>query len=253
MTYDLLEKELFGEEAGNFATGIQIRNGALEACNGGTLLINRICSLSPRLQAKLLGFIKEGMAFRVGGSVPFKSDIRIISSTNTVLSEKVERNEFREDLFYVLNKMNFAVPALREHIEDIELLANKFLNESKKAEDQKSLSPGVLVTLQEYNWPGNVRELQNVIERAYILSDGMIIEKDHLADSVGKVEMVVEEEEEEINYQEMTLDELEKRHICMTLDHLAGNKTRTAKTLGITVKTLYNKLHSYGMIQPKEA
>jgi len=252
LTDELLEKELFGEETGNFSSGIKIRNGALELAHGGTLLMKRICALSPRLQSKLLGFIKESMTFRVGGPVPFKSDVRIISSTTTILSEKVEKNEFREDLFYVLNKMNFTAPALRTHNEDIELLANKFLNESKKMEDQKSFSPGVLLALQEYSWPGNVRELQNIIERAYILSDGMIIEKDHLAESVGRSDAHFEEEES-ISYQEMTLDELEKRHICMTLDHLAGNKTRTAKTLGITVKTLYNKLHSYGMIAAKEA
>ena len=136
----------------------------------------------------------------------------------------------------------------------MEALSNFFLNLGKTREQQKSLSPCVVKALKEYNWPGNVRELQNVMERAYILSDGIIVERDHLADSVHKVEEVVEEEDAlNFDFTEMTLGELEKKHICLTLDHLGGNKTKTARTLGITVKTLYNKLHSYGMIAPKEA
>ncbi len=164
----------------------------------------------------------------------------------------MEGGRFREDLFYALSTMALRLPALRDHKEDIEVLSHYFLNNGKIVEKQKSLSPEALKSLVEYAWPGNIRELQNVMERAYILADGKIIERDHLADSVTSTPVVEEEEKkEEIIFSEMTLEELEKRHIVFTLGHLGGNKTKTAKSLGITVKTLYNKLHSYGMIQPQ--
>jgi DNA-binding NtrC family response regulator len=247
-----LEKELFGEE-GSF-THSSNRGGLLETINGGTLFINNVDALSLNTQSKLQRFIVEKMAFRIGGQIPFRTDVRIISATTKDLSVLVQDNLFREDLFYSLNTMNLKSPALRDRQEDIELLAINFLNSGKARHDHKSLSPCVLNALLEYSWPGNVRELQNVMERAYILADGMIVEKDHLAETVSrKQEEVIVEEEEVYNFSEMTLDELERRHICKTLDALAGNKTKTAKTLGITVKTLYNKLHSYGMITAKEA
>ena len=189
------------------------------------------------------------MAFRVGGHMPYRADVRLMVSSTKDLNELVAKGEFREDLLFNVNTMVLKIPSLRERIEDIETLATYFLNLHKRPEEQKSLSPGVVKALREYNWPGNVRELQNVIERSYILSDGMIVERDHLADSVTESRIEEEGEDEDIvRYSEMTLDELEKRHICLTLEHLGGNKTKTAKMLGITVKTLYNKLHSYGMI-----
>lgn len=251
LTEVLLEAEIFGEESGSFA---QPKHGLIEAANGGTLFINSIDKLSPVLQSKLVRFIVEGMTFRVNGQMPYKSDIRIIAASSKNLQSLIEAGEFREDLFYSVNTMSLSVPSLKERQDDMEEMANFFLNLGKVRSEQKSLSPCVVNALKEYNWPGNVRELQNVMERAFILSDGIIVEKAHLGDSVHKVEEVGEEEKDDlVNFQEMTLDALEKRHICLTLDHLGGNKTRTAKTLGITVKTLYNKLHSYGMIAPKEA
>jgi len=248
-----LEAEIFGEESGDF-TSPKLKHGLIEAANGGTLFINNIDRLSPGLQSKLVRFLTEGMTFRVNGQMPYKSDIRLIVATSKNIEELIESGEFREDLYYSVNTMSLSVPSLKERLDDMEALSNFFLNLGKTREQQKSLSPCVIKALKEYNWPGNVRELQNVMERAFILSDGMIVERDHLADSVHKVEEVNEEEEDtSFNFTEMTLDELEKKHICLTLDHLGGNKTKTARILGITVKTLYNKLHSYGMIAPKEA
>ncbi len=248
-----LEAEIFGEESGDFS-GPKLKHGLIEAANGGTLFINNIDRLSPGLQSKLVRFLTEGMTFRVNGQMPYKSDIRLIVATSKNIEELIESGEFREDLYYSVNTMSLSVPSLKERLDDMEALSNFFLNLGKTREQQKSLSPCVIKALKEYNWPGNVRELQNVMERAYILSDGIIVERDHLADSVHKVEEVNEEEEDaSFNFTEMTLDELEKKHICLTLDHLGGNKTKTARILGITVKTLYNKLHSYGMIAPKEA
>jgi Nif-specific regulatory protein len=255
MSEEDLELELFGKEITDFSLGQQIRQGAIEMSNNGTLLLANIDSLTVGLQSKLAHYISEGLAFRVGGQVPFRSDVRIIASSVKSLKSEVEENLFREDLFYALNTMIMNIPSLRDRKEDIEPLANFILNNGKDISMQKSLSPGVVKALTDYAWPGNIREVQNVIERAYILSDGLIIERDHLSESIteGKIEEVVEENAELFQFSEMTLDELEKKHICRTLDHLEGNKTKTAKMLGITVKTLYNKLHSYGMISPKEA
>lgn len=243
-----LEREIFGEEGGSFKE-IKVKNGLLELANGGTLFLNNVDRLTLHLQSKIYNFLNEKMAFRVGGHMPYRANVRLIVASCKDLNELAAEGSFREDLLFAVNTMILRVPSLKERQDDIETLATHFLNLHKKPEEQKSLSPGVVKLLREYNWPGNVRELQNVIERAYILSDGMIVEKDHLADSVTECQIEEEKEEENvIHFSEMTLDELEKRHICMTLEHLGGNKTKTAKMLGITVKTLYNKLHSYGMI-----
>lgn len=248
-----LEREIFGEEGGSFKDS-KVKNGLLELANGGTLFLNNVDRLTLHLQSKIHNFLNEKMAFRVGGHMPYRANVRLIVASTKDLNELAEEGAFREDLLFAVNTMILKVPSLRERQDDIETLATHFLNLHKKQEEQKSLSPGVIKALRDYNWPGNVRELQNVIERAYILSDGMIVERDHLADSVTECQIEEEKlEEDVIHFSEMTLDELEKRHICMTLEHLGGNKTKTAKMLGITVKTLYNKLHSYGMIGSQDA
>ncbi|MCP4912571.1 MAG: sigma-54-dependent Fis family transcriptional regulator [Oligoflexia bacterium] len=249
-----LEKELFGHEIVDF-NGIHVKNGVFEIANGGTVFLSNIEKLTIHLQSKICTMINEKAAYRVGAQKPFKSDVKIVAASNLELSEKVKSGDFREDLYFILNTMSIRVPSLRERVEDIETLATHFLNASRAQDEQKSLSPGAISALKTYNWPGNVRELQNIIERAFILSDGMIVEKNHISDHVVEFKAEPcesEDKEENITFGELTLDELEKRHICHTLERLGGNKTKTAKTLGITVKTLYNKLHSYGMIQAKE-
>ena len=253
LSEDALERELFGEEAGDFRE-MKVRQGMIEVANGGSLILNNIHQLSLKLQSKIHMFLNEKMAFRVGGQMPFRSDVRIFAATTVDLLEKVKEGLFREELYFTLNTLTLTVPSLSERRDDVAELATYFLNLNRTQEEQKALSPTAISTLEDYNWPGNVRELQNVIERAYILSDGMVVEKNHLAESVTQVEIVEEIiDEDSYKFSEMTLDELEKRHICNTLDHLSGNKTKTARMLGITVKTLYNKLHSYDMIHAKEA
>jgi Nif-specific regulatory protein len=248
-----LEKELFGEDNG-FAQGGFTRAGLLETANNGTLFINNIEALTLNIQSKLYKFLVDKMAFRIGGQMPYRSNVRIIAATTKDLHEICVENRFREDLFFMLNTVNLNVPSLRQRKEDIELLAISFLNSNKPVHLHKSLSPGVISALSEYKWPGNVRELQNVMERAFILSDGMIIERNHLSETITRPQVdETVQKDEVVDFQEMTLDELERRHICSALEHLGGNKTKTAKMLGITVKTLYNKLHSYGMIEAKEA
>ncbi|MBT3583527.1 MAG: sigma-54-dependent Fis family transcriptional regulator [Halobacteriovoraceae bacterium] len=244
-----LEIELFGEECGIDRTRI----GLVEKADRGTLFLNNISHMGMGLQAKLSRFLSEKMAFRVNGTIPFRSEVRVIAASSVEL-ETAEEKLLRENLLYSLNTMSLRVPALRERHEDVETLSFHFLNLNKIGDSQKALSPCVVKALKEYSWPGNVRELQNVMERAYILAEGRIIEKEHLADSITNAQ--IEEaasNDSVIVFSEMTLCELERKHICLTLEHLGGNKTKTAKNLGITVKTLYNKLHSYGMIAPKEA
>ena len=232
---DYIQSCLFGNNNGKL--------GLIEEIGEGTILIKKIENLSIISQSKLLGFIKSKKGRK----------IRFLSTSVSSLEEKVENGEFREDLFYCLNTIEMKVPSLRERKGDIELLVNHYLNQGKEISQQKSFSPGAMRCLTEYSWSGNILELQNVVERSYILADGLIVERAHLSDHVQheKQEEVVEEVKV-YEFTEMPLGELEKLHICKTLDHLGGNKTKTAKTLGITVKTLYNKLHSYGMIAEKE-
>jgi Nif-specific regulatory protein len=243
-----LEVELFGNEQ-------QI--GMLEATHYGSLFINNIELLSSELQNKLIQYMNTKMGIKSQSKDFFKSDVRIISASSKDLVELVGLKKFREDLYFSLSAVILKVPALRERKEDIELLANFFLNRNKEKLAHKSFSPSAVKSLTEYSWLGNVRELQNIVERAFILSEGSIVEKLHLDQNIQNTETaaVVSKTvtEKKAEYVAITLGELEKNHIMSTLENLTGNKTKSAKVLGITVKTLYNKLHSYGIEFDKEA
>ncbi len=243
-----LDVELFGDDS---------RIGMLEAANFGTLFINSAEVMPLSIQNKLMQYMTSKMGIKSGSQSFFKSDVRVISASTKDLMDLVRENKFREDLYFALSTVILKAPALRERKEDIELLANFFLNLNKAKEAQKSFSPSAIKALNEYNWPGNVRELQNVVERAFILAEGTIIEKLHLDQNIQNVEekLVVEKvvQVKAVEFVHVTLEELEKNHIMNTLENLSGNKTKTAKVLGITVKTLYNKLHSYGIEFDKEA
>ena len=246
-----LERDIFGEE------GSSLRPGLLEMGNGGSLMINNIEKMPLYIQGKLNLFLKEGIAFRKNGTMPYKSNVRVFAASTKNVSLMVKEQTFREDLYFNLGTITVRVPSLSQRKEDIETLANFFLNAGKGKGEMKSFSPCAIKLFSNYSWPGNVRELQNIAERAFILSDGLIVDKDHVKDSLQEEAQSGndqnEESEEAVVYVDLTLEELERKHICMTLDHLGGNKTKTAKNLGITVKTLYNKLHNYGMIAVKEA
>lgn len=249
LSKDQLEIELFGREGHPLFEKRNFKLGLLESAHGGTLVLQDISHLPIEFQGKLAHFLKEKIALRVGGEVSYHSDLRIIATTNKVLRDEVQRQNFSKDLFYCLNTVTLEIPSLRDRKDDIAPLVDHFLNRNRKGE-KKSLSPEALTALVDYSWPGNVKELENVIERANLLSDKNTIEKEHLSEhilvgikkdwygnpSIGEQEFV-----------ELTLGDLEKSHIGRTLEHLSGNKTKTAKALGITVKTLYNKLHSYGL------
>lgn len=243
-----LDREMFGLEG---------HMGMLEVSNYGTLFINSIEKMTPAIQNKLVQFITNKMGVKADNGF-FKSDVRLISASTKDLMELVREGRFREDLYFALSTVVLKAPALRERKEDIELMANFFLNQNKAKEAQKSFSPGAIKALTEFNWSGNVRELQNVVERAFILAEGSVIEKLHLDQNIQtaseiKVEAQAPVAAKPVEFQHVTLEELEKNHIMGTLENLGGNKTKTAKVLGITVKTLYNKLHSYGVEFDKEA
>lgn len=241
----LLESELFGHEKGSFTGAYNRKIGLAEAANGGTLFLDEIGELDPAIQAKLLRFIQEGEMFRVGGKEPIKVDIRLICATNRELDQEVVRGNFREDLFYRINTIVVSAPPLRRRKEDIPSLVNHFLNNSQHAylNRGRSVSEDAMKVLMKYEWPGNIRELQNVCERLQILSDGHMIMLNDLPENIRNPETQKDVIEYDPN---MTLHDLEKRYILKALQHFGGNKTQAANNLGITIKTLYNKLHEYG-------
>lgn len=241
----LLESELFGHEKGAFTGAYNRKIGLAEAASGGTLFLDEIGELSPGMQAKLLRFIQEGEIYRVGGKEPIKVDIRLISATNRELDAEVVNGNFREDLFYRINTITVHSPPLRRRKEDIPLLVNYFLSKGSHRiiGGGRKMSDEAMDVLKKYDWPGNIRELQNLCERLQILTDGPVIKISDLPDSVLNPEnrMIIDDYDPSL-----TLHELEKRYIIKALAHFEGNKTQAANALGITIKTLYNKLHEYG-------
>jgi transcriptional regulator with PAS, ATPase and Fis domain len=241
----LLESELFGHEKGSFTGAYNKKIGLAEAANGGTLFLDEIGELPLSIQAKLLRFIQEGEIFRVGGKDPIKIDIRLVCATNRELDQEVTRGNFREDLFYRINTIVICAPPLRRRKEDISLLVNYFLGASTSSfmNRGKTIDEDAMKILVKYDWPGNIRELQNTCERLQILSEGHMIMTNDLPENIRNPEIVDESMDFDSS---IPLYELEKRYILKALSHYGGNKTQAAQGLGITIKTLYNKLHEYG-------
>ena len=240
----LLESELFGHEKGSFTGAYTKKIGLAEAANGGTLFLDEIGELPLSIQAKLLRFIQEGEMFRVGGKDPIKVDIRLICATNKELDQEVAKGAFREDLFYRINTIVIAAPPLRRRKEDIPMLINHFLSSGYSYMNKaKTVDDEAMSILTNYDWPGNIRELQNVCERLQVLSEGHTIMVNDLPDGIKNPLLSNEGLEFDPTIQ---LYELEKRYIIKALAYFGGNKTQAAQGLGITIKTLYNKLHEYG-------
>jgi two-component system response regulator HydG len=242
---NLLESELFGHEKGSFTGAYSRKIGLAEAANGGTLFLDEIGELAPGIQAKLLRFIQEGEIYRVGGKEPIKVDIRLISATNRNLEEEVSEGNFREDLYYRINTIALDVPPLRRRKEDIPALINHFLSTGHHSylNRGKVMDVDAMKAMLAYEWPGNIRELQNVCERLQILCDGQTITVNDLPENIRQPEANNEIHEFDPS---VPLSELERRYIIRALAHFHGNKTQAANALGITIKTLYNKLHEYG-------
>lgn len=240
----LLESELFGHEKGSFTGAYNKKIGLAEAANGGTLFLDEVGELPLAIQAKLLRFIQEGEIFRVGGKEPIKIDIRLVCATNRELDQEVIKGNFREDLFYRINTIVLSAPPLRRRKEDIPLLVTHFLNTGLNSLFRgKSIDDEAMNILMKYEWPGNIRELQNACERLQILTEGHTIMVNDLPDNVRTPEKKDEGGEFD---PEVPLYLLEKNYILKALVHYGGNKTQAAQGLGITIKTLYNKLHEYG-------
>ena len=243
---NLLESELFGHEKGAFTGAIARRIGKFEEANGGTLLLDEISEMHPRLQAKLLRAIQEREIDRVGGTHPIRVDIRLLATSNRDLEAEVRSGGFREDLYFRLNVVNLRIPALRERPQDIEPLAEHFAKKYAAANGVAygGLSPSLREALRRHAWRGNVRELENTMHRAVLLSgageigpEAVMLPRgsaDDGAEGTARASLVGR-----------TVAEVERDLILETLQHCLGNRTHAATILGISIRTLRNKLQQY--------
>jgi two-component system response regulator AtoC len=241
----LLESELFGHEKGSFTGAYAQKKGKFEFAEGGTLFLDEIGEMSANIQVHLLRVLEEKEFTRVGGNEPIKADVRVISATNKDLRKAIEKQEFREDLYYRLNVVNVELPPLRERKEDVPLLAQHFLNKfaSENRKEVSGFSPEALEFLLDYDWPGNVRELENAIERAVILAKNSLITVDDLP-----------QENLSLGYSigsKKSIKEVEKEHILNVLRKTGDNYSEAARILGISRMTLYNKAKEYGFDSKK--
>lgn len=252
---NLLESELFGHEKGSFTGAMNRKIGKFELAHGGTILLDEVSEMEMALQAKLLRVLQEREIDRVGGRDPVPIDVRVIATTNRNLEEDVRAGKFRTDLFYRLNVIPITLPPLRQRKGDVKLLVNHFINESLGATAPK-LPSEVMQTLEAYSWPGNVRELQNAVERAAILSRGREPQSSDFlisGHSVEKITIQRQETAQEDNSDNgptmiksgITVAEMEKALIFETLRATDNNRTKAAELLGISIRTLRNKLAEY--------
>lgn len=256
----LLESELFGHEKGAFTGAIGRRIGKFEEANGGTLLLDEISEMDVRLQAKLLRAIQERVVDRVGGNKPVKVDIRILATSNRNLTEAVREGSFREDLLFRLNVVNLKIPALRERPADIAALAEFFVKKYSAANglSDRNLTEAATRELVRAPWPGNVRELENALHRAVLLSsneniqpedillpDGSELSSANIGESVASQAALTAQNIAQTMVGR-TVADVERDLILETLDHCFGNRTHAANILGISIRTLRNKLNLYG-------
>lgn len=248
---NLLESELFGHEKGAFTGADKRRIGKFELAHGGTILLDEISEMDLPLQAKLLRVLQEREVDRVGGRSPVMIDVRVVATTNRNLEQMAKEGKFRSDLYYRLNVIPLTLPPLRDRKCDIKLLVEYFMRKFL-GNEAPPLTPDVLSSLERYEWPGNVRELQNAVERAAILSKGSApTEQDFLIEnkmnnSVGHRIIEIENSEKSLKLTPgMTVAEMEKSLIFETLKATSNNRTKAADLLGISIRTLRNKLHEY--------
>jgi DNA-binding NtrC family response regulator len=254
----LIESEFFGHERGAFTGATEKREGRFELANDGTILLDEISEVSLKLQAKLLRVLQEREFERVGGNRTIKVNVRVLATTNRILQKAVERGEFRQDLYYRLNVFPIVVPPLRDRKEDLAQLSRVFLARiaRRNGSEPPLLTPQTLKILHAYDWPGNVRELQNVMERAVILTEPGQEITPHILEPMFPIELLgqawVSEtvadggtEPKEMSFPEIIvpLEEVEKEYILHALRKANGNRTHTAQMLGISIRTLRNKLN----------
>jgi DNA-binding NtrC family response regulator len=242
MVESLLESELFGHEKGAFTGAHYKRKGKFEMANGGSIFLDEIGTISPKMQVELLRVIETKKFSRVGGNEVISSDFRVIAATNENLEDAVREGRFREDLYYRLNVFTIFIPPLRERLDDIPVLAKHFVTKftcqmNKKV---KNISSEAMDFLMQYNWPGNVRELENAIERAIVVCKGDSILVEDLPFHINNSTIVFSNDDE-------SLAAMEKRHITLVLTNHHWNISRSAEALGIDRVTLYNKINRYGL------
>jgi DNA-binding NtrC family response regulator len=243
----LLESEIFGHERGAFTGAMERRIGCFELANEGTIFLDEIAEMSPATQAKFLRILEDGTVRRLGGKQELKIDVRVLAATNKDPLKAIKDRALREDLYYRLNVFTLSLPALRERDEDIPLLIQAFVEEMNVKYEKriKSVDEAALRALLRHHWPGNVRELRNTIERAMIACETDLIASRHLPPSIAS-------ETKDDGLDSITvplgisLEEAEKDLIRRTLASVNNNKTKAAEILGISLKTLHNKLHRYG-------
>jgi DNA-binding NtrC family response regulator len=260
MPETLMESELFGHEKGAFTGAIERRAGCFELAQHGTLLLDELAEMPVGTQAKLLRVLEDSHVRRLGGKNEIAVDVRIIASTNKSLEEVLRKGELREDLFYRLNVFQIALPPLRERDGDIPLLAEALIGMLNRKHGCRvvDIADEVLDMFRRHNWPGNVRELRNVLERAVILAGEGAITTQHLPRDFGAPAGVrTAPQAFDVDSVRLpvgtTVDEAEKALVLLTLRHTKNNKTRAAEILGISLKTLFNKLKEYGAAAEAEA
>lgn len=263
---NLLESELFGHEKGAFSGAVARRIGKFEAASGGTLLLDEVSEMDPRLQAKLLRVVQEREIDRLGGAKPVKVDVRILATSNRNLQESVQAGAFREDLYYRLNVVNIGLPSLVERPADILPLAEHFVKKYTEANGlpARPLSNEAAAMLNGYRWPGNVRELENTVHRAVLMASGDAIGREAIllteaprqaapgasnaptsAPNAAQNSAVPAAEASAAGLVGRTVADVERDLIIDTLGHCLGNRTRAANILGISIRTLRNKLKQY--------
>ncbi len=243
LTESLLESELFGHEKGAFTGAMYNRKGRFEMADGGTIFLDEIATISPKMQIELLRVLETKTFIRVGGNKEITSDFRVISATNKNLKQMVDDGHFREDLFYRLNVVNIRIPPLRERTEDIPLLVDHFIRKycTSMSRNLMTIDKSALKRLEQYDFPGNVRELENMIERAIVVGNEKEIRlKDLPFDKAMS------------NYSFKSLEDLEKQYIQQVLDKYDWNISKSAKVIKVDRVTLYNKIKKYKLQSPKK-
>jgi DNA-binding NtrC family response regulator len=250
---NLIESELFGHERGSFTGATQLHRGVFERAHGGTLFLDEVTEMSPELQARLLRVLETGTVVRVGGEDPIAVDVRVIAATNRPPEAAVREGKLREDLYYRLNVFPIPLPPLRDRPGDVALLA-EFVLEQLNVEQgtQKRMTQGAVEALGRHDWPGNVRELRNALQRSFILAED-VIDVDCLPVASATPTMSTGGSPLEGIRVGASLDDVERTMILATLEHCRGDKKRTAQMLGISLKTLYNRLNVYAGRQDADA
>jgi len=243
----VLESELFGHEKGAFTGATSARPGKFELAHEGTLLLDEITEMPVHLQAKLLRVLQEGEVDRLGGHKPVKIDVRVIATSNRDIAKAVQEGAFRQDLYYRLNVVTITLPPLRSRSDDILPLAHHFLQRFSDMYRRAapSLSPQAVESMQRYPWPGNARELENCMHRAFLMAVDDAIRPDHLCLDSAPPLQAEDTSEQDTVQAGVSIRDMERALIEKTLVHVQGNRTEAAQLLGISIRTLRNKLHGY--------